>query len=378
MYLPRGQNRSLTHARYRRLVTPSAAARRLADVPPPNVTFASDNAATVHPAVMEALEQANRGHAVAYGEDLWTRRLSEVIRDRFGGNTEMLPVWGGTGANVVSLACMLHASDAIVCTADAHIHVDEAGAPERLTGAKVIAIEVDEGKLRPEHVRSTLGWLGDEHHPQPKVVSISQSTEIGTLYTVDELRALSDEAHRNGMLLHVDGARIANAVVALGGDLRATTIDAGVDVLSFGGTKNGMMYGELVVFCNPAVAERARYVRKQLAQLPSKARFISAQFLALLDNDLWLDLARNANAMAARLAERVSDVDRVKLLRAPAVNSVFAILPDDALNALQEWCFFYTWDASRGEVRWMAAWDTTPEDVDAFAAGVRAACGTDS
>ncbi|MGQ0824833.1 MAG: threonine aldolase family protein [Actinomycetota bacterium] len=352
-----------------------AIARRLAELPPPTVTFASDNAAGVHPAVMEALEKANRGHAVAYGEDVWTRNLGDALRDRFGGPVEVLPVWGGTGANVVALACLVHASDAIVCTTNAHIHVDEAGAPERMSGAKVIAVDAADGKLHPEHLREHVAWLGDEHHPQPKVVSISQSTEVGTCYAIDEIAALCDEAHQHGMLVHVDGARIANATVALGGDLQRTTIDAGVDVISFGGTKNGTMYGETVVFCQPQLAARARHVRKQLAQLPSKARFISAQFLALLDGDLWLELAGHANAMTSLLAACVTDTPGLKVERAPVVNSLFAVLPPDTIEALQQWCFFYVWDAARGEVRWMTAWDTTPDDVEAFATGVRAALG---
>lgn len=348
-------------------------ARRLAELAPPSVTFASDNAATVHPAVMEALSAANRGHAVAYGDDRWTRRFEDAMRDRFGAAVEALPVWGGTGANVVGLACLLQASDAIVCADSAHIHVDEAGAPERLAGAKVLAVPTVDGKLRPEDLQAHLGWLGDEHHPQPKVVSISQSTELGTLYSVDDIGALCDEAHRHGMLVHVDGARIANATAALGGDVRSFTIDAGVDVVSFGGTKNGMMYGEAIVFCRPELAGRARHVRKQLAQLPSKARFISAQFLALLEDDLWLQLAQHANDMATLLAKQVRECPGVTISRDPVVNSVFATLPAEALEALRTWCFFYVWDETTREVRWMTAWDTSPDDVEAFTRGVRVA-----
>ena len=340
--------------------------------PPPSVSFASDNAAAVHPAVMDALVAANHGHAIAYGNDSYTEKLRAVMRERFEAPVEALPVWGGTGANVVSLACLLRASDAVICTDSAHIHVDEAGAPERMAGTKLIAVPTPDGKLRPEQLEPYVHWLGDEHHPQVKVVSITQSTETGALYSPDEIAAIADAAHRHGMLVHVDGARIANAVAALGGDLRATTIDAGVDVLSFGGTKNGMMYGEAVVFCRPELADNARAVRKQLAQLPSKARYISAQLLALLQDDLWIDLATHANDMAALLATKIAEVPRVKLSRRPAVNSVFASLPPDAIIALQQWCYFYMWDEGAHEVRWMTAWDTAPADVDAFAAGVRA------
>lgn len=343
--------------------------------PAPRISFASDNAATVHPAVMQALAEANTGHAIAYGHDPWTRRLGPLLNERFGARVEVLPVWGGTGANIVSLACLARASDAVVCADSAHIHVDEAGAPERTAGTKLLAVATPDGKLRPEHLRAHVAWLGDEHHPQPKIVSISQATELGTLYTADEIGALCDEAHAHGMFVHLDGARIANAAAVLGGDLHALTVGAGVDVVSFGGTKNGMMYGEAVVFCRPELADRARHVRKQLAQLPSKARFISAQFVALLEDDLWLRLATNANAMASRLAGTVANLPGLTLARRPEVNSVFAVLPADAIAHLQRWCFFYTWDRVASEVRWMTAWDTMPDDVDAFAAGIRAVLG---
>ena len=349
----------------------------MVDLPtPPGVTFASDNAATVHPAVMDALAAANRGHAIAYGNDTYTEQLRVVMRERFGAPVEVLPVWGGTGANIVSLACLLRASDAVICTDSAHIHVDEAGAPERMAGAKLIAVPTPDGKLQPDQLEPYVHWLGDEHHPQAKVVSITQSTETGASYSLDEVAAIADAAHRHGMLLHVDGARIANAVAALGCDLRAATIDAGVDVLSFGGTKNGMMYGEAVVFCRPELADNACAVRKQLAELPSKARFISAELLALLEGDLWLELATHANAMAALLATKVAEVPGVQLSRRPVVNSVFARLRPEAIKALQEWCYFYMWDEAAHEVRWMTAWDTSPADVDAFAAGVQAVLAT--
>jgi threonine aldolase len=343
--------------------------------PPPAVTFASDNAAGVHPAVMAALADANHGHAIAYGNDDATYRLTDAFRELLGAPVEVLPVWGGTGANVVALACLAQASDAVVCVDGAHIHVDEAGAPERMAGVKLLTVPSADGKLRPEQLAPFVAWLGDEHHPQAKVVSVAQSTETGTLYGVDELRALCEEAHRHGMYVHVDGARIANATAALGGDVRATTFDAGVDVISFGGTKNGMMYGEALVFCRPELAARATHVRKQLAQLPSKTRYISAQFLALLERGRWLDLAGHANQMAHLLAARVRDIPGVGLVREPVVNSVFVTLPGDAIAPLQDWCFFYVWDHAAHEVRWMTAWDTTPDDIEAFATGVEAVLG---
>jgi threonine aldolase len=340
--------------------------------PPPSVTFASDNAAGVHPAVMDALARANEGHAIAYGDDPWTAQLGDAMRELFGGPVRTYPVWGGTGANVVALACLTRASDAVVCADTAHIHVDEAGAPERMAGTKVIALPSPDGKLRPDQLARPLAWLGDEHHPQPKVLSITQSTEFGTLYRAEEIAELCDVAHRSGMTVHLDGARIANAAAALGGDICSFTIDAGVDVISFGGTKNGMMYGEAVVFCRPELAATAPFVRKQLAQLPSKARFISAQFLALLEHDLWLELARHANAMATELAKRLEPIAGVELKSPPAVNSVFATLPADAIDALQKWCPFYVWDEAANQVRWMTAWDTTPADVEHFVAGITA------
>jgi threonine aldolase len=339
---------------------------------PPHVTFASDNAAGVHPAVMEALVAANRGHAIAYGNDDWTTRLQGVLGEVFGQTVVALPVWGGTGANIVSLACLVQASDAVLCTQMSHINVDEGGGPERLTGAKLLDLPAPDGKLTPDQVRSYESWRGDEHHPQPRVVSITQSTELGTLYSADEVGALCDEAHRLGMFVHVDGARIANATAALGGDPAPFTTDAGVDVVSFGGTKNGMMYGEAVVFLRPELATRARFVRKQLTQLPSKARFISAQLLALLDGGLWLDLAGHANTMARRLYDATAGVPGVVFDQPPAVNGLFPVLPVGAAATLQEWCRFYDWDPDRRQVRWMTAWDTQPGDVDAFAAGVRA------
>lgn len=340
---------------------------------PPQVTFASDNAAGVHPLVMDALAAANDGHAVAYGHDRWTRQLTHVMRERLAAPVEVLPVWGGTGANVVALACLAHASDAVVCTDIAHIHVDEAGAPERMAGTKLLAVPSADGKLRPDDLRRHSAWHGDEHHPQPKILSVTQSTELGTVYTPDELRELADAAHALGMYVHLDGARIANAVAAIGGDLRATTVEVGVDVLSFGGTKNGMMYGEAVVFCTPELASRAVFVRKQLAQLPSKARFISAQLLALFDDDLWLELATHANAMTGRLAHALAGAPGLELGTPPEVNSLFPRLPRAAIAPLQRWCPFYTWDEAADQVRWMTAWDTTHDDVDAFATGVRAA-----
>jgi threonine aldolase len=343
-------------------------------VPAPSRAFASDNAAGVHPVVMEALHEANSGHALAYGSDRWTTEMNERMRDLFGKGTEAYLVWGGTGANVMALASMLGPAQAVLCTNWSHINVDETGAPERILGAKLIDLPCPDGKLVPAQIEEQAHALGVMHHAQPGVVSLTQSTELGTIYAPDEIAALCDTAHRLGMSVHMDGARLANAVAATGGtreSLRVMTVDAGVDVVSFGATKNGMMYGEAVVYLNDRFSAVAPYVRKQVTQLPSKMRFVSAQFNALLRDDLWLDLARHSNAMALRLYEATRSISAVVYDSAPSVNSVFPHLPPDAIEELRNWCFFWDWDVSSHQVRWMTAWDTTPDDVDGFAAGVR-------
>ncbi len=268
---------------------------------------------------------------------------------------------------------------AVVCTDWAHIQADETGAPERILATKLIDLSCPEAKLVPEQLAELAHLQGVQHHVQPGVVSITQATELGTLYSADEIAALCDQAHRMGMLVHLDGARLANATAALGGTpaaLRSFTIDAGVDALSFGGTKNGLMGAEAVVFCNPAAAIGAEFVRKQTTQLPSKMRFLAAQFNALLHDGLWIELAAHANAMATELHAQTAGIDGVDLGGPPAVNSVFPCLPADVIEGLRAWCFFWDWDAARHQVRWMTAWDTTPEDVVTFAEGVRAALAT--
>ena len=343
-------------------------------LPPPARAFASDNAAGAHPAVMEALREANDGHALAYGDDRLTAETSARMRDLFGPKAATFLVWNGTGANVVGLASLLGPAQAVICTNWAHINVDETGAPERILGAKLIDLDCPDGKLVPEQIEDQAHALGDMHHAQPGVVSITQSTEIGTLYSADEIAALCETAHRHGMSVHLDGARLANAVAASGRSvsaLRAMTVDAGVDVLSFGATKNGMMYGEAVVCLDERAAMLAPFVRKQTTQLPSKMRFVAAQLNALLRDDLWIDLAVGANDMAMHLYERTKDIPGVVYDSAPVVNSVFPHLPAEAIKPLQAWCFFWDWHVPSQQVRWMTAWDTTADDVDRFAAGVR-------
>jgi threonine aldolase len=346
-----------------------------ASMPPaPERAFASDNAAGAHPRVIDAFVAANDGHALAYGSDRWTEEAEQRFRDLFGPQSEAFLVWNGTGANVMALATMVQAADCVVTSEWAHIAVDEAGAPERALGAKVLTLPAPTAKLVPEQLRGLGHLQGVQHHAQPGVVSITQSTELGTLYTADEIAALCDTAHSMGMVVHLDGARLANATAALGGTaaaLRSFTVDAGVDVLSFGGTKAGAAGAEAVVYLNPALARRATFVRKQVNQLPSKMRFVAAQLNALLENDLWMRLAEHSNAMAQLLYRHTCDIPGVQYDAAPAVNSLFPSLPAAAVEPLREWCFFWDWDVSRNQVRWMTAWDTTEADVLQFAEGVR-------
>jgi threonine aldolase len=338
---------------------------------PPDQSFASDNAAGAHPEVIEALRAANVGGALPYGRDPWTTRSAERFRALFDADVEVLYTYGGTGANVVALQCMLAPHDAVICPTNAHLNVDECGAPERFTGAKLIDVPSSDGKLSPGTVRALLQPSHDEHHVTPRVLAISQPTELGTLYTLDEIGELAGLAHEHGLLLYVDGARIANAVAALGCSVRELTYGAGVDVLTFGGTKNGLLYGEAVVLLRPELARRARFARKQAGQLASKMRFIAAQFDVLLEDDLWLASAANANDMARRLASRLAEVPQVEIIRPVEVNSVFARLPAPLVAELQSWSFFWDWDLNDGLVRWMTSFATSDQDVTRFADGVR-------
>lgn len=340
--------------------------------------FASDNHATAHPAMLRAIAEANSGHALSYGGDPWTACAEEAFRRQFGAEVRAFPVFNGTGANVSALAALTRAHEAVLCSDVAHIHVDECGAPERLAGVKLLPVASRDGKLTLEDVSRWTERRGDEHFAQPKVVSITQSTEVGTVYTPEETRAIADAAHREGMYLHVDGARLANAAAALGETLGALTTDAGADVVSFGATKNGLLFGDAVVFCRPELAEGFDYTRMQLAQLASKMRFVSAQLHALLDGDLWLRNARHANEMARRLAGAVERIG-VEIVHPVESNVVFARLAPAAIEQLlAAWGSkpaFHVWDVDAGVCRWMCSWDTRPEDVDAFAAAVGRACG---
>jgi threonine aldolase len=331
--------------------------------------FASDNYAGVHPEVLGALAEANGGHQIAYGEDAYTAHLQTVMAGHFGQGVQAFPVFNGTGANVLSLQSILPRWGAVVCAETAHINTDENGAPERVGGLKLLTVPTTDGKMTPELIdRQAWGW-GDEHRAQPLAVSITQSTELGTAYTPDEVAAIADHAHGKGMLLHVDGARIANAAASLDLPMGAFTSDAGVDLLSFGGTKNGLMYGEAVIVMRPqehAAAAALPFLRKMNMQLSSKMRFVSAQLIALLEGDLWLRSAQHANAMAGRLATAVGGLDGVQITQPTQANAVFAILDPTVADQLRENFRFYDWNPATGEVRWMCAFDTTEADVDAF------------
>ncbi|KMM46759.1 threonine aldolase [Cellulomonas sp. A375-1] len=332
--------------------------------------FASDNYAGAHPEVMAALVAANGGHQTSYGADAWTARLQEVVRGHFGEYAEAFPVFNGTGANVLSLQAVLPPWGAVICTSDAHIHTDENGAPERVAGIKLLPVPAPEGKLTPELLDREAWGFGDEHRAQPGVVSLTESTEVGTVYTPDEIRAVASHAHDLGLRVHVDGARLANAAAALGVPLRALTTDVGVDVVSLGGTKNGLLFAEAVVVLQPDAAPGMPYLRKMDMQLASKMRFLSAQLVALFEGDLWLRSAAHANAMAARLAEGLTGAG-VELLHPAQANGVFAHLTPAVADELRRTWKFYDW--AHGTVRLMCAFDTTEQDVDNFLAATREA-----
>ena len=335
--------------------------------------FASDNSATVHPDVLAAIARVNVGHAFGYGHDDYTSRVEALFRDHFGDQARAFLVFNGSAANVLSLRAACRPWQAVICTETAHMNVDECGAPESVGGFKLLTVAGEHGKLTPELVRSRIVRVGDEHAVQPRVVSLTQCTELGTVYTPRETRKIAELAHENGMLVHMDGARLSNAAAALDLPLRTLTVDVGVDVLSFGGTKNGLLGGEAVVFLNAQLADGFEFLRKQTLQLASKMRFLAAQFDALLTDDLWLRCARQANAMASRLAQAVGAVRGVEITRPVQTNVVFARIDRKATAALQEQFAFYVWDERSGEVRWMCSWDTTAEDVAAFADAVREA-----
>ncbi|KAB8196412.1 aminotransferase class V-fold PLP-dependent enzyme [Nonomuraea phyllanthi] len=336
-------------------------------------SFASDNHAGVHPVILEAIAAANHGDAPAYGDDSWTAAFEDKIKEVFGPAAQGFAVLNGAGANLVGLAPTVGRHNSILCADGAHIATGETGASERLLGVKLVTIPTEDGKLRPDDIRSSLSVVGNPHAPQPTVVSISQVTEVGTCYTHEEIAGLAEAAHEAKLWLHMDGARLANAAAYLDCDLKAITTDAGVDVFSFGGTKNGALAAEAVVILDASLATSLQYLRRQSLQLASKMRFVSAQLSALLTDDLWRKSASHANRMAARLAAGIADVPGASLAYPVQSNAVFVALPHAVAETLKSRYLFHYWDEPAGVVRWMTAFDTTPEHVDDFLDDIRKA-----
>jgi threonine aldolase len=333
--------------------------------------FASDNNAGVHPEIMKAIDDVNQGHTIAYGDDPYTDSAVKKIQQVFGKGADPYFVFIGTAANVLGLDALTKPYHSIICAETSHIHEDECGAPERWTGCKLLSVETADGKLTIDGIAKHVYGIGFEHHSQPRVISITQSTEMGTVYSISEIREISDYAHKNNMYLHMDGARISNAAAFLDVGFKEITADAGVDVLSFGGTKNGLMYGEAVIFFNRDLATDFKFLRKQGMQLASKMRYISSQFERFLDEEIWLKNATHANRMANILADEIRGIEGLKITQKVQSNAVFAILPKEVIPGLQKEYFFYVWNEATGEVRWMCSYDTTEEDVKDFASLVK-------
>lgn len=329
-------------------------------------SFASDNNSGVHPQVMEALCQANKDHALGYGDDHWTEEAVRKIRETFTANCEVLFVFNGTGSNVVALQLLTRPYNSIICAETAHIYVDECGSPVKMTGSQIRPIATSDGKLTPELIRPYLHGFGDQHHSQPAAIYLSQCTELGTIYTPDELKAITALAHQHGMRVHMDGARIANACAALHLSLKELTVDCGIDVLSFGGTKNGLMTGECVVIFDDSMKAEARFVRKQSAQLASKMRYLSCQFTAYLTDELWLKNATRANAMAQRLYESLSRYPGVHFTQKAESNQLFLSMPRPVIDRILQSYFFYFWNEEADEIRLVTSFDTTEQDVESF------------
>ena len=337
--------------------------------------FGSDNHSGVSPEVLKAIADANVDHALAYGDDEYCARVTELFKQTFGQQANVYFVFNGTGANVLCIDAMCRSHHAVVCADTAHINVDECGAPQRIVGCKLLTVPTPDGKLTPDLVRTQLHGFGFEHHSQPRAISIAQSSELGTLYNLDEIRALADLAHQYNMYLHVDGARLANAAVSLGCSFKEMTTDCGVDCLSFGGTKNGLLMGESAVILNPALDVELKYRRKQMGQLCSKMRFMAVQFETYLSEfdgvPLWRRNAEHSNRMAQMLFNEVKDIEGVKVMYPVQVNSVFVQLPREVWTALQQDYFFYDWDMDANVVRWMCSFDTTEEDIKSFVAALK-------
>ncbi len=336
-----------------------------------NRGFGSDNYSGVHPLVLTTLSEASCGHAAPYANDEYTAVLEDKFKEMFGEETQTFLVYNGTGANILAISAFMQSYEAVVSAQSAHINVDECGALEVQLGSKIMTIPSADGKITVEGIKSQLGNVGDQHRTQPRVVSISQPTELGTLYTPEEIKEIADFAHANDLYLHMDGARFANAVAALGCTPADITTNVGVDALSFGGTKNGMMFGEAVLFFNKQLPKQAKYLRKQQMQLHSKGRFIASQFLRMLQDDLWLSTASHSNRMAALMAREVSKVESVQLCFEPQTNQLFAVLPKDMIEPLKEHGFFYTWNEDLNMVRWVCSFDTQIEDITKFVEAIK-------
>jgi threonine aldolase len=330
--------------------------------------FASDNNAGVHPEILKEIMSANSGHVTGYGSDIYTEKALGLFRDQLGDNIETYFVFTGTGANVLGLSAIMRSWNSVITASTAHLEGDECGAPEKFIGCKVLVVDTPDGKVTPALIEKHMHGIDFEHHSQPRVVSITQATEMGTVYSVAEISAISNYAHSRGMLLHMDGARIANAAVSLNLPFKAFTTDAGVDVLSFGGTKNGMMMGESICFLRPGLSGDFKYIRKQGMQLASKMRFISAQYIGYFRNNLWKTCASHANKMACMLADQLRQIPQVEITQEVQSNGVFVIMPSEVAEKIRSHYFFYPWDEKRSEWRLMCSWDTEERDIEDFIA----------
>jgi threonine aldolase len=328
--------------------------------------FASDNNAGVHPDVIKAIVAVNPGHAIGYGSDVYTERAKALFKKHLGDSAEIFFVFNGTAANVLGITGVTRSWNSVITAFSAHIEQDECGAPEKFSGCKVLTVDTPDGKIAADMLEKHMHGFDFEHHSQPRVISITQATEMGTVYTADEIHKIADFAHKNSMLLHMDGARISNAAVSLNLPFKAFTTDAGVDLLSFGGTKNGMMFGEAVCFLKPELSQDFKYVRKQGMQLASKMRFISAQYIAYFEQDLWKKCAEHSNSMAKLLFEKVKDIPEITITQPVQSNGVFVIIPPQIAGNLSKHYFFYPWNEKLNEYRWMTSWDTTEKDIEDF------------
>jgi len=328
--------------------------------------FASDNNAGIHPDILKEITASNIGHVTGYGSDIYTEQARTIFKEHFGSSAETYFVFTGTAANVLGLSEITRSWNSVITASTAHLEGDECGAPEKFIGCKILVVDTPDGKINPALIEKHMHGIDFEHHSQPKVISITQSTEMGTVYTVGEISEIAVYAHKRSMLLHMDGARIANAAVALNLPFKAFTTDAGVDVLSFGGTKNGMMYGESICFLKPGLSADFKYIRKQGMQLASKMRFISAQYIGYFHNELWKTCAEHSNSMARLLAASMALIPQIRITQKVESNGVFVIMPDDIAEKMKKHYFFYPWDEKRSEYRLMTSWDTQKEDIEDF------------